>query len=692
MDKESENFIRVELENSSLPSMYVNKRDEWVYYGDENDYPNYLINLANRHAEHNAILTGKVNYIAGDGIHVREASAENEAVIQKWITKANRFETWQDIILKITQDIEWFNGCYLQLTYGVDGKIAEYYHVKFANIRISKCGKYAYYCENWVDDKGIANRRVKDDPTFKKFNLYNKQFKSGTCIFQYKHPRPSSEKFGDVYPIPDYVGAIRDIACDVNVTDHLYNKVTHGLTSNAILTIYGTDPSPKEKRKISEGLKKNHAGQNNAGNFYLNFAAETSKGIEITTLDMPNAYEQFQTIEPRNEKKIFSGHKVTSKTLFGIATEGALGQRTEMLLAFELFKKTYIDTRRAIIEDILQFFAKEADLEYTALYIKGISPLDTELELDSSAVNEAITVNEKRKYLNKQFNLDLEEDIDTDTRLTLSKKLGTGGTTELMSVINSSLPPEQKANILQVLFGISEKKAKKMLALPEQPEINPQLKLSKEEQDEILTALLACAEDDNEDEILEEEFIETPDQTINYDWEFKKHQKFYLAEGEVITTRKAILDLLAGNPSIKLDVIAKQLAIDLEYVETEINGFIERGLITESIGGFTMTQKGLKVAEELDPTTETEIYTVYKYALRPEVPKAKSGSRPFCKALMASSNSGKTWKREKIDNLSNQFNTNVWLFRGGFYHNPDTNQTTAFCRHIWKAVTKIRRK
>src|SRR5690606_41683637 len=42
--------------------------DKMVRWGDFNDYPNFLIDLANSSALHGSILQTKSNYIFGDGI------------------------------------------------------------------------------------------------------------------------------------------------------------------------------------------------------------------------------------------------------------------------------------------------------------------------------------------------------------------------------------------------------------------------------------------------------------------------------------------------------------------------------------------------------------------------------------------------------------------------------------------------
>ena len=55
--------------------------------------------------------------------------------------------------------------------------------------------------------------------------------------------------------------------------------------------------------------------------------------------------------------------------------------------------------------------------------------------------------------------------------------------------------------------------------------------------------------------------------------------------------------------------------------------------------------------------------------------------------MLAKTSKSKAWTFEKIDSMNNEFGLNVWSYRGGFYTNSDTGETTPFCRHVWAAKT-----
>lgn len=83
--------------------------------------------------------------------------------------------------------------------------------------------------------------------------------------------------------------------------------------------------------------------------------------------------------------------------------------------------------------------------------------------------------------------------------------------------------------------------------------------------------------------------------------------------------------------------------------------------------------------------SESDFEVVYSYAKRPDVSGAdilpNGRTRPFCEALI---NLDKVYTRAEIENISKVIGRDVWTYRGGWYHNPNTDKNTPFCRHIWK--------
>lgn len=77
----------------------------------------------------------------------------------------------------------------------------------------------------------------------------------------------------------------------------------------------------------------------------------------------------------------------------------------------------------------------------------------------------------------------------------------------------------------------------------------------------------------------------------------------------------------------------------------------------------------------------TYLKTVYQYKVRPGVgaPVIKT-TRDFCRRLI---NLNKVYTRAEIDVITRIVGRDVWLYRGGFYHDPKQDKTFPYCRHTW---------
>jgi hypothetical protein len=76
-----------------------------------------------------------------------------------------------------------------------------------------------------------------------------------------------------------------------------------------------------------------------------------------------------------------------------------------------------------------------------------------------------------------------------------------------------------------------------------------------------------------------------------------------------------------------------------------------------------------------------KIEILYSYEERHNAPRLKGKSRNFCRTLI---DLDRLYTRREIDGLSNGMGTNVWLYKGGWYSNPNTQAPTPQCRHIWR--------
>ena len=129
-------------------------RDGWVEYGDDNLFPQYLIDLYNSSSVHHALVESIAFMIFGEGINV---VGEGQLQIEEW--------GLQDEIRKACLDLKLQGGYYLQVKWSLDRTyIKEVEHIPFEQIRagamqVDGSVPTYYHCldwENWREGRTSA--------------------------------------------------------------------------------------------------------------------------------------------------------------------------------------------------------------------------------------------------------------------------------------------------------------------------------------------------------------------------------------------------------------------------------------------------------------------------------------------------------------------------------------------------------
>lgn len=684
----------VEFKNYTQPTMNWSKDREWVSWGEQNNYPHYLIELYRRNATHGAIVSGKAQYVYGKGLKFEGDTVLDQAKGEMWSENANRFEDWDEIYRKTCATFELYNGFAWEIVWNFAKTSFEVFHIDIGKLRRSKCGKKVFYCDAWLlqDNEGnfYANPNPEKDASYKEFPLFNPKIKT-TSVFYYKLEKPNVIKHGDLYPEPEYSGGIADIESDIEITNFHYNNLKNGMFASSLVSLFNGEPTEEEKKKIRKMFNYTHTGTMNAGKVILNFVNEGGTPADIKTLTASDLDKMFEVLGKRLQQNIFTAHK-TYPVLFGVMTEGSLSDTSgeAVIKKWDQFLRAYVEGRQEVICDQIEWMAELQGMDIE-VEVEQTTPVGLELPNDPNI--QALFPKETLvEYYSKKYGIEIKPELIAPVTPNATpiaqvnehlKKLSGRDWQHIKRMIrevqNGKVTREVGTMMLKNGYGLNDEDINTLLATQQSQFSQFEI----EEKDDIADLFEKFAIDDNDDEVLEE--FSFHDQS-----ELLKKQKF------ISETDAKVLDMIKGDPGISPESIAKQLQIDPADVINIIAGLVTAGLIVSQSGVLSVTEKGLN--KEIDPV-ETEIYTVYKYVEIDGVPPAKSGSRPFCKKLMALSRAGKRWTREGIDNIVATAKQQMsmpefdpWAYRGGFYTNPDTNDTTPWCRHKWQSITKVRRK
>ena len=339
------------------PEFKEKKGEGYIQYGDRNDYPNYLVDLFNKSAKHNAIVKSKVHYITANGW---KGSPESETFIQK----VNRMESLDEITRKVSLDAELFGGYYLEIIWSVTKQLAEIWHLDYTKIRTNKDNTQFWYKENWGD-------RNEKQTVYAAFNPANPV---GKQILYVKEYRPNM----GIYSLPGYFGALNYIESDIEISKHVLGNAQTGFSASKLITLPNGEPSDEEKRNIEKRFSNRFSGSDGK-KFILAFVNDSQRKPIIDDLGASDiTKEDFGRVDTLIQTNIFSGHQITTPSIFGIAEAGKLGSRSEMRDGYEIFKNTYVNSKQMHLEGVFNMLAKFRGVKNPELSIIPTEPIGFE--------------------------------------------------------------------------------------------------------------------------------------------------------------------------------------------------------------------------------------------------------------------------------------------------------------------------
>jgi hypothetical protein len=585
--------------------------DKIVLYGNDNLYPNFLLKLYNNSPLHKGIINSKVDYVIGDGVF-------NKATGEAFNPMVNGVDTLEELIQKITFDAVIFGYFSIEVVYNQLGKPIEFIHVPSHSVRINRSFTMFQYCDDWFQN---SRNVLSFDRWIKGANDDGK-----SKLFVHTEYTPS---VNNIYATPEYSGAIVSLETDLAIRDFHLNNITNGFSVASLITYYGQNLPPEQKREFTKKLEKAYSGTNGA-KFIVEWVANDGKGSEIKNIGANDWHLAYQVLKESVQQDILTAHSASSPLLFGLQQEGKLGGSTELKDAYHNFKNLYVKNKRNKIESGLNKLF--ADAGYPTIEFKDKS-IFVNGSISDTTKEKVYTINELRK-------------IDGLTPLADGDKL----------LADTKEP---------VKFSFSKE--------VEEPK-NEYHSLTDEDFEKVKHLGLSKADF----EIIEKsEAIESFSQLNQIINQFDDDDAIsnYLLKADL--NGKTVAD-------IRIE-IKKELGIDITVSDlgTKITKLNNTNVLASKIEkGVVVNSPIQKVIKPSDAKNAVEV--LYSY----EGPK-DDRNRPFCSKILEND---RLFTREEIQSISTILNYDVWRFKGGWYFNPKTQENTPYCRHTWHANKVIRKE
>ena len=366
------NLDLVKLSHYNIPHLIEDSKNDWISFGEDNLYPNYLLELFLGSAINGALIKSIGAMIYGEGLAATNVD-ESDATKESYLRLTELLHNSDDDVLKdLAMDLKLFGGCYVNVIWSRDrSKIAKIHHIPAQYIRSGKMvdGEIDtyYYSADWSK---VRKAEYKPRP-YRAFNTEDRTQASQILMIRDKNP---ALFYGFA---PDYVAATDWIQMELEIAQFHLSNITSGMTPSMHVGFSNGVPTDEERRTIERQLNAKFAGSGNAGKILITFNDGKETAPIIEPIQMNDAQSAWEGMSKQAVNQILAGHRVTSPILFGIRAEGGgLGNNADELRdAFSLFTNTVvIPFQNTLLKGLEKIFrVNDINLD---LYFKSLKPAD----------------------------------------------------------------------------------------------------------------------------------------------------------------------------------------------------------------------------------------------------------------------------------------------------------------------------
>ena len=435
------NLHILNLAKYEAPTISENKRNEWVTYGENNDYFNFLIERYKNSTTNNAIINNISRLIYGRGLFAIDANKKPNEYAQM-MTLFN-----QDCLRKLCFELKALGQCAIQVHYSKDHKkILKAYHIPVQLLAPEKCNKEGeieayYYSDNWEDTRKYAPKRI---------SAYG--FSNDEVEILYVKPYSLGMKY---FSYVDYQGAISYALLEEEVANYLINEVQNSFSGTKIVNFNNGTPTPEQQDEISSQVLGKLTGASGR-KVIVSFNENTETRTTVEDIPLNDAPDHYTYLSEECLRKIMLGHNVTSPLLFGIASSNGFSSNADELknssiLFDNMVIKPFQDTIIEALDKILAFNGISLKLAFRTLQPLEFTDLEnvqteeqkaeetgTMLSKDSVIAQALIDLGEdepENAILIDEFAVDYDND-DSENE-TLSKELKPSLLSKLVNLVST---------------------------------------------------------------------------------------------------------------------------------------------------------------------------------------------------------------------------------------------------------------
>jgi len=363
-------FGFVNLSTYTSPEVKEVNGADWIEYGADNNYFQFLIDRYNGSPTNNAAINGISQAIYGKGLNATDSNRKPNEYAQM----VSLFR--KDVVRRACYDLKLMGQAAIQVIYSKDrSKIVQLEHMPIETLRAEKCDADGnvpayYYCNDWV------NIKKSDKP------LRIPAFGMSKESIEIYYIKPYKSGFYYYSPV-DYQGGLQYAELEEEVSNYHLNNIMNGLSPSMLINFNNGTPNQQERQLIETKIAQKFSGTSNAGKFILAFNDNKESQAEITPVQLSDAHNQYQFLSEESTKKIMVAHRIVSPMLLGIKDSSGLGNNAEEIkTASLLMDNTVIRPFQELLIDCFDNILAYNDISLN-LYFTTLQPLEfTDVDKD----------------------------------------------------------------------------------------------------------------------------------------------------------------------------------------------------------------------------------------------------------------------------------------------------------------------
>lgn len=299
---------RVEANIPSSAEVEI-KGKEFISWGDNNAYPDFLYGLYTDCPTLQSIVNGITDFVTGNKIISTIGDIEEDYA-------------------KCAVDYILYGMAAIQVIENKIGGISKTKWLDVRKVRSNKDNTVYFYSEDWSKSAG----RVKTVA----IPVFMRGVSQPTSIVVIKNPQSRG-----TYPVIPWGSAVRAALTEIEISKFHLNEICNNFSGSAVINFNNGVPSDEQKDEIERAVSKKFTGAGNAGRFLLAFNDSADNAVSVTRLGTDDFDKRYEALAKKTRQELFTAFRA-NPNLFGIPTENLGFSQEEYDGAFKLFNKTVV--------------------------------------------------------------------------------------------------------------------------------------------------------------------------------------------------------------------------------------------------------------------------------------------------------------------------------------------------------------